>query len=277
MQKPVEKPNEPKPRTNYGKMALALMIVGLLLPLMSLVFNVIMSMQTIHGSTPRGVMVSGCPFLFLGFLCLLLAFIFGIIGWKTTSGKIAAIGVPCLGLLIVPGLLFLSLFSYRDVAVPAPIDAAEARTLISHKSYPMDTLEGLISRGMAVIDEDVYVNGGGSLRIKSDSAEKKVIRLYENGSIDIQNRMLVYLAKLRSEGLKGRAYLEMWCEFGGKGEFFSRGLEHPISGTTDWTTVQTPFRLEAGQSPANVKLNLVIEGAGTVWIDDIKLTSSPLD
>ena len=74
----------------------------------------------------------------------------------------------------------------------------------------------------------------------------------------------------------GKAYLEMWCDIPGKGEFFSRSIERPVT-ETNWTTVQTPFRLEAGQMPANVKLNLAIEGVGTVWIDDIKLLSSPLN
>jgi len=92
--------------------------------------------------------------------------------------------------------------------------------------------------------------------------------------LNLDHIILIYSAKLRTEQLEGRAYLEMWCEFPGKGEFFSRGIEQPVTGTTEWTAVQTPFRLEAGQRPANVKLNLVIEGAGTVWIDDIQLLLS---
>ncbi|MHC4951220.1 MAG: hypothetical protein ACYTEU_09600, partial [Planctomycetota bacterium] len=120
-------------------------------------------------------------------------------------------------------------------------------------------------------------NGGASLRIKSDSSEKSTIRLYEIGPMSVENSMLIYSAQMKSDLSHGKAYLEMWCEFGDKGEFFSRGLDHPISGTTNWTTVQTPFRLEPGQKPVNVKLNLVTEGEGTIWIDDVKLSSSPLN
>ena len=103
------------------------------------------------------------------------------------------------------------------------------------------------------------------------------IRRFETGPMSIQNRLIFYSAKLRSEGLEGKAFLEMWCNIPGQGEFFSRVLDQPVSGTTEWTTVQTPFRLEAGQMPGNVKLNIVIEGSGTVWIDDIKLFSAPLN
>jgi hypothetical protein len=68
----------------------------------------------------------------------------------------------------------------------------------------------------------------------------------------------------------------MWCGFTGKGEFFSRGLQRPLSGTMEWTTVEIPFFLQKGQNPDNIKLNLVVNGKGTVWIDDIKLIKGPL-
>lgn len=271
VQKPVEKTKESKNKSKFGQAALVLFLLSIVIPVICVLLSIVLSAMKM-----KIFMVA--PFIFLGLLCGLFAFIFGIIGWKSKAGKIAAIGVPCLGLLLVPGLLLLGLFSLRVSRVPVHTDdAVISLKPLKHLVYPMDTLEGLLSRDMAVIDEDIYVNGGGSLRIKSDSSEKRTIRLYENGPIDVENRMLVYSAKLRSEGLKGKAYLEMWCEFGDKGEFFSRGLDHPISGTTNWTTVQTPFRLEPGQKPVNVKLNLVTEGEGTIWIDDVKLSSSPLN
>jgi hypothetical protein len=36
-------------------------------------------------------------------------------------------------------------------------------------------------------------------------------------------------------------------------------------------TQETPFFLKKGENPNNVKLNLVIDGKGMVWIDDIRL------
>ena len=50
----------------------------------------------------------------------------------------------------------------------------------------------------------------------------------------------------------------------------------PVEGTTEWVSQQTPFLLQAGQNPDNVRLNVVIEGEGTVWIDDIRLEHVPL-
>ncbi len=48
------------------------------------------------------------------------------------------------------------------------------------------------------------------------------------------------------------------------------------TGTTNWTTMETPFFLKKGENPDNIKLNLVIKGKGTVWIDDIRLLKAPL-
>jgi hypothetical protein len=87
---------------------------------------------------------------------------------------------------------------------------------------------------------------------------------------------LIYQAKVRTEEMVGRAYLEMWCHFPGKGEFFSRGLLSPLTGTTNWMTEETPFLLKRGEKPDLVKLNLVINGKGTAWIDDIRLLKGPL-
>jgi hypothetical protein len=86
--------------------------------------------------------------------------------------------------------------------------------------------------------------------------------------------VLTYRAHLRTESLDGQAYLEMWCGIPGMGEFFSRALQAPVSGTTGWVTQETSFFLENGQRAQVVKLNLVIAGTGTVWVDDIALVQA---
>ncbi len=269
----VKPPAQTKPRTGFGKAALILMIVGILLPPAPLVLNVILAISNVP--MPHIARMLLLPFLLLSLLCLLLAFIFGILGWKTASGKIAAIGIPILGLLVLSGLLILSLISMRVRNVPTS-------TVVhyfpdTHKAFPLDSMDGILTRDGVAFDDRISFDGKGSLRIKTDSPGKTTFRLLETGPLNLQHVILIYSAKLRTEHLAGRAYLEMWCEIPGKGEFFSRGIEQPVTGTTEWTAVQTPFRLESGQRPENVKLNLVIEGAGTVWIDDIQLLLAPLN
>jgi hypothetical protein len=141
------------------------------------------------------------------------------------------------------------------------------------KHYPISSLDGVITRSGVEIDRQISSDGNGALRITA--AHPMTVRLYETGNLDVENATLFYQAKLRSENLEGKAYLEMWCHFPAKGEFFSRALQSPLSGSADWVSQETPFFLKKGENPDNVKLNLVIDGKGTVWIDDIRLLRSP--
>ncbi len=68
----------------------------------------------------------------------------------------------------------------------------------------------------------------------------------------------------------------MWCVFSGIGECFSRGLDNVLTGSNDWATYQTPFFLKAGEKPELIRLNLVVDGKGKVFIKDIKLLKGPL-
>lgn len=145
------------------------------------------------------------------------------------------------------------------------------------RSFPMDGVETVIQKDAVEFDPEVSRDGRGSVRAKVAGGSGPVsIRLFETGDLDLEGAMLSYSAALRAEGLEGKAYLEMWCVFPGQGEFFSRGLDGAVSGTTEWATVTTPFFLQAGQDPNNVRLNLVVEGTGTVWIDEVKLERGPL-
>lgn len=142
------------------------------------------------------------------------------------------------------------------------------------KRFPLNDLEGVLSRSDVEFDRAVSSDGGGSVRISV--TQPTVVRLFELGDLDIENARLIYQAKVRTQGVNGQVYLEMWCRFPGKGEFFSRGLQTPVSGTTDWTTEETPFFLQKGENPDNIKLNLVMNGTGTAWIDDIRLLRGSL-
>lgn len=149
-----------------------------------------------------------------------------------------------------------------------------SREALLIKKYSCESLEGIIH--LSGVQIDAQVKNEGKRSLKFNLTEPSVIRLLETGDIEIEESTLVYQAMLRTEGIQGRVYLEMWCHFEGKGEFFSRGLDSPLSGTNDWTSMEIPFFLKAGENPDNVKLNVVSEGAGTFWVDDIRLLKRPL-
>ncbi len=155
----------------------------------------------------------------------------------------------------------------------SPLFSCSKSRIAELQGYPLNQIQGVIERNNVAIDKEIKAEGSGSLRVSATFPT--VVHLFETGAIDIDEARLIYKAKLRSEDLKGKAYLEMLVDLP-QGEFFSRGIESALSGTTGWTTESIPFYLEKGQRPMNVKLNLVVDGTGTVWIDDVKLLKTPL-
>ncbi len=142
------------------------------------------------------------------------------------------------------------------------------------KEFPVDNLNEITTQSGVGIVKNVSSDGNGSLRIVAK--EPTIVRLFEVDDIDVDDARLIYQARVRTKDVEGQVYLEMWCHFPGKGEFFSRGLDSPLTGTTNWVTLQIPFFLKKGEKPDYVKLNIVINGTGTVWIDDVRLLKAPL-
>jgi hypothetical protein len=164
-------------------------------------------------------------------------------------------------------------FLFTAVVFIAPC-SKQGSTVAELKHYPVQNLDGVISKSNIVFDKQISSDGNGSIRITEN--KPATILLYETGDIDAEDTRLTYRAKVRTEGVEGKVYLEMLCQFPGKGEYFSRDLGSPLTGTNEWSTEETPFFLKQGENPDNVKLNIVIDGTGTVWIDDIHLLKGPL-
>lgn len=106
--------------------------------------------------------------------------------------------------------------------------------------------------------------------------ESQVVRFFEVPEPDAEHCLLTYRAALKSKDLAGRAFLEMWCRLPGRGDFSSRGRHRRVQGTTDWSSYEIPFRLKKGQRPDLIRLNLVVEGHGKIWVKDVELLKMPL-
>ena len=199
------------------------------------------------------------------------------------------IGYVVLGLFIVLFTPLLLLWGMRVESVnksreSALVELQNAKIEIATselKHYSLDNTDGLIALSGPVfdagakitIDEQISSDGNGSLRI--EATDITVIRMFETGNIDVENARLIYQAKLRAEDVKGRVYISMRCYFPRGESYSSKALASPLTGTTDWTTQETFFLLKKGEKPDNVRLELNINGEGTVWIDDIRLLKGP--
>lgn len=123
-------------------------------------------------------------------------------------------------------------------------------------------------------DTRVKTEGDGSVRITT--VWPTMVPLHNAEGLNLDNSKLVYQAKVRSKDLQGSAYLEMWVRVKGQA-YYSRGTQSFVDGTTKkWKTIVTPFILQPDQVADQVILNIIINGKGTVWVDDISLESEPL-
>ncbi len=138
---------------------------------------------------------------------------------------------------------------------------------------PVSDLSRVLTKAGVEFDSGTTSDGTGSIKISA--VDSTTVRLYDVGDIDVENARLVYRARLRTEGVQGQVYLEMWCRFPGQGEFFSRALHAPLTGSTEWTSQETHFVVDRGQNPDHIALNIVITGRGSVWVDDIALLKVP--
>ena len=125
------------------------------------------------------------------------------------------------------------------------------------------------------IATDTKIKSEGNASIRISTSWPTTICLGEVPGLDVENARLVYEARVKSKSLEGQAFLEMWCHVGG-GPYFSRGFNSVVTGTSDWKTLETPFFLQPGQRADKVTLNIVINGKGTVWIDDVRLLKQSL-
>lgn len=145
-------------------------------------------------------------------------------------------------------------------------------------AVPAEELETISLDDAAVIgttirtDTEVKVEGQAAVRITT--LHPTLVCLGEVAGPDIEGATLIFSARVKS-ALEGSAFLEMWAHLAG-GQYFSRGMNSVVDGHADWAVIQTPFIFQKGQKPDKVTLNIVINGKGTVWVDDIVLAKEPL-
>jgi tRNA A-37 threonylcarbamoyl transferase component Bud32 len=132
-------------------------------------------------------------------------------------------------------------------------------------------------------DNDVTIAVDGVSRVHREGQamwefrtnQTRSFPLFEIGRAQVDQCILSFQASMKTEGVAERAYLEMMCRLP-EGEASSKGFHHAVQGTNGWANYSTPFFLQAGQRPELIRLNLVIEGKGTVWIRDIEVFAMPL-
>jgi hypothetical protein len=102
------------------------------------------------------------------------------------------------------------------------------------------------------------------------------IPLFEAGAIKSDNVKLLLTYKVKTDNMSEPTFLQLKLHFPVKGDVVSDEPDDVVSGTKDWSDQKVVYKLKKGQLPDDVFINLVIQGQGTVWIDDVKLVAKPL-
>jgi len=139
---------------------------------------------------------------------------------------------------------------------------------------PPEAIKTFTSSDATITQDGITIEDEG-WRIEC-KAGKSTVALFEIPDPDLEQCIVTYRARMKGASVTGGAYLEMWCRFPGRGEFFSKGLHNKIKGTMDWASYEIPFFLKKGQRPDLIKLNLTLEGEGTVWLKDVELLKTRL-
>ena len=162
----------------------------------------------------------------------------------------------------IAGMIVLSVAA--GLLGPSSADAQELKKL----SLDDASLIGL------TIQTDAAVKAEGKASVKISTIWPATVCLGEVSGLNVEDAKLLYKAKVKTE-LEGEAFLEMWVQVGA-GQYFSKGMNDSVKAKSEWKTIQTPFMLQKGQKLEKATLNVVINGKGTVWIDDIVLSREPL-
>lgn len=120
----------------------------------------------------------------------------------------------------------------------------------------------------------------GAVRVEDqalvlESNEKTTVNLFEVTQPPVEQCILTYRAMAKADKLEGKAYLEMQCRFPRVGEHSAKGMDKALDGLSDWSLLETEVYLGSGQKPDSLRLNLVMEGPGTVRMKDVELIKTP--
>jgi hypothetical protein len=154
-------------------------------------------------------------------------------------------------------------------AIGCSVPKASTRVIYSDR---LSSIDAIITRTGVTLDTAISPDRKGVIRV--DSTDPTTIRLAEVPLDGVEDVTLVYRGHLRTRALRGHAYLEMLCSIRGMGEFPSKLLQSPVTGTTDWVSQQTEFFVEKGRQVEMIKLNVVIDGPGIVWVGPILLSQN---
>jgi len=127
------------------------------------------------------------------------------------------------------------------------------------------------------------IDGRSALKVSNTNDARRVVSLLKIVAPPITRHHYALAGEVKYEQVRGDGYLELWNYFSplkpglSEGQYFSRtmgdsGAMGKLSGSSDWRPFLLPFDWSGGNGPpTRLELNLVLPGAGTVYLGPLKL------
>jgi hypothetical protein len=155
------------------------------------------------------------------------------------------------------------------ICVAALLPVVGLAESVELRKFPSDSLKQVSPQTGVKLVRMSSIDSDGSLSIRTRQAQ--TYEILDAGNLDVEEAVLVFRAKMKTYGVKGSVFLETVCELPGLGRMSIQGLQYSLSGTNDWEDVEVKYPLRKGEKADSVKLNLVFDSKGRVWLDDIRL------
>lgn len=138
--------------------------------------------------------------------------------------------------------------------------------------YPCDSMDKVVTTDLIAFDQGFSSDGKGSLKVTVE--QPATVRIFEVAAPGVESAKYIYRAKVNMKDLLGDVSLQMVIHFKNGGEV---NAYQTVKGEGAWTPMEVFGIVQKGQKPDMVKLNILINGTGTCWVDDVHLVQQPLN
>lgn len=137
--------------------------------------------------------------------------------------------------------------------------------------FACDSMDKVVTTDLVAFDPGFSADGKGSLKVTVE--QPATVQLFEVPAPEAESAKYVFRAKVNMKDLLGDANLQMIIHFKNGGEV---NAYQTVRSPGAWTPMEVFGIVQKGQKPDMVRLNLLVNGTGTCWVDDVHLVQQPL-
>ncbi len=117
----------------------------------------------------------------------------------------------------------------------------------------------------------------GSVKVVAYTPGRHVIALYELKHPGTGNARLACRAMVSTSDIRGQAYLQMVIKAEGREPAVIENRLQSLHAASypAWVELETPYMVSKDEKIESLRLNFVLQGIGTAWVDNLRLYGTP--